>query len=90
MVHHLKTWPLSFDAIRRAVKSFDIRLNDRGFKVGDILLLEEYDPVAKKLTGKHCRRTVTYVLEGGEFGLPHGYVCMAIVPPPVTSLKLLP
>jgi hypothetical protein len=90
MVHNLKTWPLSFDAIRRAVKSFDIRLNDRDFKVGDNLILEEYDPVSKKKTGKHCRRIVTYILEGGEFGLPKGYVCMAIVPTPVTSLKLLP
>jgi hypothetical protein len=90
MVHHLKTWPLSFDAIRRAVKSFDIRINDRAFKVGDILILEEYDPVSKTKTGKHCRRIVTYILEGGEFGLPPTHVCMAIVPTPVTTLKLLP
>lgn len=44
VVHELKSWPESFDAIERGVKPFDVRLNDRRFKVGEVLLLREFEP----------------------------------------------
>lgn len=43
--HYLKTVQPYFDAIDQGLKTFEIRKNDRDFKVGDILvLLEEPQP----------------------------------------------
>lgn len=44
MHHELKTWPKPFAAIRSGEKSYEIREDDREFKVGDSLLLKEHDP----------------------------------------------
>ncbi len=45
MNHPLKTWPGPFQAVWDGVKLFEYRVNDRDFKVGDMLALMEYDPV---------------------------------------------
>lgn len=42
--HNLKTWPEYFRAVRNREKTFEVRLNDRDFKVDDILVLKEFDP----------------------------------------------
>lgn len=42
--HYLKTWPEYFKAIKSGEKKAELRLNDRDFKVGDTLILEEYCP----------------------------------------------
>jgi Domain of unknown function (DUF3850) len=43
-VHELKVWPPYFDQIAAGVKTFDVRRNDRGFQVGDVLILHEWNP----------------------------------------------
>lgn len=42
MTHHLKTKPEYFQAVIDGKKTFEIRLNDRDFKQGDSVILEEY------------------------------------------------
>lgn len=42
MIHHLKTLPQYFQAIIDKRKPFEIRENDRNFKVGDWVVLEEF------------------------------------------------
>jgi len=37
--HTLKTDPEVFDAVRDGLKTFEIRFNDRDFKVGEVLIL---------------------------------------------------
>ncbi|WP_331384989.1 DUF3850 domain-containing protein [Bacillus badius] len=44
MKHELKIYPQYFKAVVSGKKSFEIRKNDRDFKVGDTLLLHEFDP----------------------------------------------
>lgn len=44
--HHLKTLPAFFDAVDRGEKTFEARVNDRGFQTGDVLVLQRYAPDA--------------------------------------------
>lgn len=46
-VHQLKTWPMYFTALRQGSKTFELRENDRQFKVGDTLQLREFDPCVR-------------------------------------------
>lgn len=45
VIHDLKCWPQYFWSVVRGEKPFEIRKNDRNFKVGDYLGLQEYDPM---------------------------------------------
>jgi hypothetical protein len=78
--HELKCWPEYFAAIRRGDKTFEVRKNDRGFKVGDTLWLREWSPT-RTYTGAHLRVRVTYTLEGPAFGIEVGYIVMGLDPP---------
>jgi ASC-1-like (ASCH) protein len=78
MIHELKTWPEYFQEVFAGRKTFEVRKNDRDFKKGDILILLEFDPNTNEYTGGRVRRKVTYILEGGNFGVEFGYVIMAI------------
>lgn len=43
MIHELKIKPKFFQDIINVIKNFEIRKNDRKFRVGDILVLSEFD-----------------------------------------------
>ena len=77
--HNLKTWKEYFQAIQDGKKNFELRKNDRDFKVGKILILEEYDPDTSEHTGRAIHASIEYILEDGhQFGLVDGYVVMGI------------
>lgn len=79
--HHLKIWPNWFDAIRTGVKSYEIRRDDRGFSVGDLLVLEEYRP-GMEYTGRKLERRIAYISRGEDaesFGLKEGYCVLGIL-----------
>ena len=77
-LHALKTWPIVFDALLTRAKTFEVRLNDRDYTVGDMLYLREWNPDNGKYTGRTMKAMVTYTLEGGCFGIMDGYICMSI------------
>jgi hypothetical protein len=66
-VHKLKTWPPYFDEVLSGRKPFEWRIDDRDFKVGDTLLLQEYIPHAEnpgregQYTGREITKTVSYL-----------------------------
>lgn len=78
MTHALKTWPNFFKAVKDGSKRFELRKNDRDFKLGDSLLLQEYDPVLKKYSGQEWEGSVSYVFSDESFGLKKGYVLLGI------------
>lgn len=88
MTHALKTWPEFFKLIESGEKTFEIRYgNDRKFRVGDTLLLQEYDPskiLDERYTGNQIEVVVTHIMNGWDvsraFGLDHDFVIMSIKP----------
>jgi hypothetical protein len=78
--HHLKCWPVSFQAMKRGPKTFEYRKNDRDYQIGDILHQEEWNEITSKYTGDTLDQKITYLLMGGQFGIPEGYCIMSVVP----------
>jgi hypothetical protein len=77
-VHELKTWEEYFFFVLTGNKSFEVRKNDRDFKVGDVLHLCEYDSDNHRYTGKTIFKKVDYILYGPAFGIEDGYCVMSI------------
>jgi len=76
-VHELKTLPEYFEAVFMGKKNFEIRENDRDFKVGDFVTLMEYD-AKTGYTGKKLSRRITYIFKGGNYGLHENFVILSI------------
>ena len=57
-----KIWPEWFKLVKSGKKKFELRLADFRIKKGDVLVLEEWDPKAKKYTGRKIRKKVKYTL----------------------------
>ncbi len=79
-IHALKTWPEPFEAVRAGRKTFEYRLNDRDFQVGDCLVLQEYNPEYDSLTRECVSMRVVYIAAGGKFGIPPKYCVMSVEP----------
>ena len=77
ITHALKTWPEYFEAICDGRKRFELRKNDRCFKVGDILLLRHWDPATGNYNGRSFLVQVTYMVEAERWLAP-GVVCLGI------------
>jgi len=63
MIIEKKTWPEYFKAIKRGDKNFELRLADFQVKIGDTLLLKEWNPKSKEYTGREIRKKVGYILK---------------------------
>lgn len=62
-VHKLKIWPEFFYPAEAGIKCFEIRKNDRDFKILDEVILMEYSPKKQKFTGFEIRGRITYITE---------------------------
>ena len=88
--HKLKLNDRYFDAVANGIKTFEIRKDDRGFRVGDTLVLKKVNDEGKYVTYAddnlginlvyEIKVAVTYILTHDDFpdGIPEGYVVMAI------------
>lgn len=62
-VHNLKIMSPFFVAIRDGTKTWEVRVDDRDFKVGDVLHLMEYEFISKRYTGRTVDVNVTYICQ---------------------------
>lgn len=76
--HVLKTWTEFIDPILDCAKTFEVRKNDRDFRIGDILHLREWNPNTQEWGSRSVTCFVTYVLHGPAFGVQDGYVVMGL------------
>jgi len=86
-IHTLKTDSKVFNDVLYGNKNFEIRLNDRDFKEGDVLNLKETRHTGEqmkqgsplKYTGTEINVKVSYILQGAIYGLIDGWVIMSFV-----------
>lgn len=79
MTHKLKILPKWFDDVLNERKKFEIRKNDRDFKVGDKLLLQEWE--RGKYTGREILKEIEYIYHGdGTYGLSEEYCILGLKP----------
>ncbi len=52
-----------FELVKTGKKRFDLRLADFDIKVGDVLILEEWDQKTKEYTGRKIEKKIDYVLK---------------------------
>jgi hypothetical protein len=85
--HALKTDPAVFEATRLGLKTCEVRLDDRDYMIGDVLVLRETMHSADAMrregwplayTGRTLTRVVSHVLVG--YGLQEGYVALSFAP----------
>lgn len=68
----IKIAPQYYNAVLSGIKTFEIREDDRNYKVGDIVCLNEWD--GGDYTGRYMKKTITYILrDAEEYGLKPGY-----------------
>lgn len=80
-IHNLKLSLEFCNDVYNNIKTFEIRLNDRNYQVGDKIIFTPYD-IAHKKVCRHPIENITYeikyILSG--WGIKDGYVVMAISP----------
>lgn len=70
VTHQIKLEAEFFDDAAAGRKSFELRKNDRNYKEGDVLEMEEVKDGTK--TGRKCSKRIVYMMENFE-GLENGY-----------------
>ena len=77
-IHDLKILPEYFEAFKKQKKRFELRKDDRDYKVGDWICLREWD---KDLgyTGEYRTAQIRYILiDCPEYGLKEGYCILGL------------
>lgn len=77
MVHELKIHPEYYKDVLLGLKKVEIRYNDRDFKEGDTLVLNEWNPETEKYTGCQVKRKVSNVYKNLP-GVLSNYVVLQI------------
>ena len=79
VTHELKTWQSYFHAVLDGTKKFEIRRDDRDFRVGDTIRLRETEYGSGNYTGREVRRVITYILRHEEdLGLIGGFAILSL------------
>lgn len=65
--HNLKTHPDPFDQVWKRKKTAELRLDDRDFRIGDLMILREWKPRAKRFSGRWVRAEITAITWLGQW-----------------------
>lgn len=70
MNHDLKVWPEFYPAMSERTKNFEIRKNDRDYRVGDRTTLRLWDPETNLYSGPQLQRTITHIMSFADVPVP--------------------
>jgi len=84
--HELKTDRDVFISLAAGMKKFEIRYDDRGFEIFDILHLRETVHTGEEMkngkpliyTGREVYTQICYILKGPIYGLKEGWAILSI------------
>jgi len=63
--HKVAVWPQNFNDIISGKKKFDVRKDDRNFKIDDTLMLCEWSPETRTYTGLFSNFKIVDIVDGG-------------------------
>jgi len=75
--HRLKAETHYYQLVEQGIKTFELRVNDRDFQVGDMVTLCEVVlgvPTGRELPPKEIK----YILHGGSFALPETHCILQL------------
>jgi hypothetical protein len=77
MIHEIKCWPEYFQPLWIGTKEFEVRRNDRDYRVGESLRIMEFNPNTQTFTGREFVRRIAYMIQG-VCGLPEDICVMQL------------
>lgn len=82
MEHKLKIKAKYAVAVWSGRKTFEIRKNDRNYKVGDTIVFQIFDGNNTDITEKFGlpKYVISYIFNGGEYGLDKDYCVFSMRP----------
>lgn len=89
MVHALKIYPEYYEAVKSGKKPFEVRKNDRDFKIGDYLALNEFiqnGAGAGEYTGRSIIARISYIFTNEEY-CKDGFAILGLNPCELSDLK---
>lgn len=75
--HKIKVLPKYFKDLLNQTKTFEVRKNDRDYKVNDILILKEWDK-KRGYTGESTRRKISYALDNSDY-CKEGFIILGLI-----------
>lgn len=94
-MHVLKTVDQYWDDVKSGKKTFEVRLNDRAFQAGDVLVLRRVNKeghpntLPEDNTGIFANSDLTfrvsYLMQGGQFGIEPRYCVLGLEPMEATQ-----
>jgi Domain of unknown function (DUF3850) len=74
----LKSLPDQFPAMWTGRKRAEFRRDDRGYAVGNLLDLREWDPATTQHTGFRLTARVTHLARGPAYKIPEGFAVLSV------------
>jgi hypothetical protein len=70
-IHYLKSWPKFFERVLAGTKNYEVRRDDRGFEVGDGIVLHEWCPDklilgVRGYTGRVVTGKILWIARSGD------------------------
>lgn len=72
MIHRVKIKQEYAEAYYNGLKPWEVRKNDRNYKVGDTIEFQIIE------SGNKYQREIIYIFEGGVYGIQEGYCVMTL------------
>lgn len=73
--HYVKILPKYYLDVEKGIKTFEIRFNDRNYKVGDILHLQEF--CGGEYTGREIEKEICYMINDHVY-CKEGFVVLGL------------